>query len=466
MSHYRKIVWNEGMLLTPHHFQQWDNYYEGLLEERLASLAPYGWGVLDLKVNEAAVANGRFVLERCRAVMPDGLLLDVTGKDPAPAARSFAEHFGADADHLDVHLAVPIKRDDGANFHRDGGEGGAMVRYGQSAFPVFDETSDDPRSKRELEFARTNLRLLFDDEPARGYTSVRVARIERQPTGQFALAENYIAPALSVAASPWLMNMLRQLVEILTTKSDTESRKKGRGFALGDVNTLSPAHFWLLHTVNSALPVLSHLLHTSSTQPVHPERLYAELARLAGELMTFAPDAPDYRPKRIVSYQHQHPFDTFDPLDRLLRELLEIVIPTNLVVIELVQERERPSVYQGRVPDELLQPDAAEFYLGVRAELDEAKLMEDVPKYVKISAPDAIDGIITRAGSALKLQLASSPPPSPVPNDPGFRFFKLEQAGKHWKAIQGAKALAVYVPAEGFPKRQVKMYAVKYERGG
>ena len=70
MSRYRKVVWNEGMLLTPHHFQQWDNYYEELLSSRFASAAPYEWGVLDFQANNEAIANGNFDLIRCRAVMP------------------------------------------------------------------------------------------------------------------------------------------------------------------------------------------------------------------------------------------------------------------------------------------------------------------------------------------------------------------------------------------------------------
>ena len=49
MSRYRKVVWNEGMLLTPHHFQQWDNYYEELLSSRFAAASPYDWGVLDFQ---------------------------------------------------------------------------------------------------------------------------------------------------------------------------------------------------------------------------------------------------------------------------------------------------------------------------------------------------------------------------------------------------------------------------------
>ena len=71
MSKYRKIVWNEGMLLTPHHFQQSDNYHEELLNSRVRSIMQHEYGVIDLQVNSEAVANGNFQITNCRAVMPE-----------------------------------------------------------------------------------------------------------------------------------------------------------------------------------------------------------------------------------------------------------------------------------------------------------------------------------------------------------------------------------------------------------
>ncbi|MBC7909060.1 MAG: type VI secretion system baseplate subunit TssK, partial [Pyrinomonadaceae bacterium] len=87
MTRYRKIVWNEGMLLTPHHFQQWDNYYEDIVSSRLSSVMPYEWGILELQVNREAVANGQFQIVLCRGIMPDGLLLNIPQTDVAPDPR-------------------------------------------------------------------------------------------------------------------------------------------------------------------------------------------------------------------------------------------------------------------------------------------------------------------------------------------------------------------------------------------
>ena len=61
MDHLQKVVWSEGMFLTPHHFQQWDRHIEDLLVRSRRIGEPRGWGLTELKVNEDSLANGEFI---------------------------------------------------------------------------------------------------------------------------------------------------------------------------------------------------------------------------------------------------------------------------------------------------------------------------------------------------------------------------------------------------------------------
>src|SRR5215208_3892520 len=103
MSSYRKVLWNEGMLLTPHHFQQWDNYHDEQLRSRFRSLAPYDWGILDLQFSNESIANGVVELIRCRVLLPDGLSVNAPPVAPPPRRRAIDDHFAPDADSLAVH---------------------------------------------------------------------------------------------------------------------------------------------------------------------------------------------------------------------------------------------------------------------------------------------------------------------------------------------------------------------------
>ena len=449
MSKYRKIVWNEGMLLTPHHFQQWDNYYDDLLTSRVASVAPYEYGVLDLQVNNEAIANGNFQITRCRAVLPDGLMINVPDTEAVPDLRPVGDHFKAESERLGVHLAIPAAKRGEANYQASGAKVSANVRFLQEGAMVKDETTGN--NEQPLAYAKSNLRIIFDDELRDGFTTIKVAELERTPTGQLKVSDEYIPPILKVNASTWLAGMLRQLVEILVTKSSSlgEQRRQSKA-SLADFTTSEVAVFWLLHTVNSSIPAMAHFFRSPL---VHPERLYLEMASLVGKLMTFS---TDYHPKDIVKYDHDDLYFTFFNLSSQLRELLETVIPSRCVPIPL--ERVRDTLYVGRIEDDRLLKEA-EFFLAVRSPMPEGKLIENVPRIVKIASRDAIEQVIGAALPGVVLT-HSNPPPAPIPTRIGFKYFQLDAIGPYWNGVRGSKVVAVYVP-DDIPDEQLEMYAVK-----
>ena len=189
---------------------------------------------------------------------------------------------------------------------------------------VKDETSGT--NEQPIAYAKTNLRLIFDDEVRDGFTAIKIAELQRTPTGQLKIADDYIPPILKVSASVWLTNMLRQLVEILITKSGSlgEQRRQSRA-SLADFTTSEVAVFWLLHTVNTSIPTMAHFFRSPL---IHPEQLYLEMAELVGKLMTFS---VDYHPKDIVKYDHEDLYFTFSNLSAQLNELLETVIPSRWI---------------------------------------------------------------------------------------------------------------------------------------
>lgn len=449
MSKYRKIVWNEGMLLTPHHFQQWDNYHEDLLNSRVQSILPFEYGVLDLQINNEAIANGNFQITRCRAVLTDGLMINVPDAEAVPDLRPVGDHFAAESEKLGVHLAIPARKTGETNFQASGAKTSPNVRFLQEGALVKDETSGT--NEQPLAYAKSNLRIIFDDELRDGFTTIKIAELERTPTGQLKISEEYIPPILKVSASVWLASMLRQLVEILITKSGSlgEQRRQSKA-SLADFTTSEVAVFWLLHTINSSIPMMAHFFRSPL---LHPEKLYLEMATLVGKLMTFSVDS---HPKDIIKYDHDDLYLTFSNLSAQLKDLLETVIPSRCVPIPL--EKTRETLYIGRIEDERLLKEAA-FYLAVRSQMPEGKLIEGVPRVVKIASRDAIDQVIGAALPGVVLTY-SNPPPAPIPTRIGFKYFQLDTIGPYWNGIKGSKLIAVHVPDE-IPDEKLEMYAVK-----
>lgn len=101
-----------------------------------------------------------------------------------------------------------------------------------------------------------------------------------------------------------------------------ESNERMADFAVADVSL-----FWLLNALNSAEPVLGYFLRYRQSPP---ERLYPELARLAGSLLTFS---LTHQANAVPIYQHDQLNAVFPPLFDLLSDLLEASLPSRVVAI-------------------------------------------------------------------------------------------------------------------------------------
>ncbi len=449
MTRYQKILWTEGLFLTPHHFQQWDRYHEDLVDSRLRALSTFAWGAEELEFNVEALENGVFEILRCRAVLPDGLTVNVPEVDPAPPSRSFLPFFPPASERLSVYLAIPILRSGTGNLSTEGEGAESMARYRAGIASVPDEnTGENPQP---LSLAQKNLRILFGEDAIQNHGFLQIAELRRTGEGKVVLDDGFIPPAISLSASPVLISMVRRLFEILVAKSSTLSeQRRQRTQGLADFTTSDVANFWLLHTVNSYIPLMMHFHHI---QRVHPEHLYLAMAQLAAELTTFVTEAG---PADLPKYFHTDLARTFPELDRKLRILLETVIPTRCVAIPL--ERTKESLYIGRITDERLLTHA-EFFLGVSARIPETQLVERVPRKSKIASIDTINFLLGQALPGVPLRLVPIPP-GPIPARMGFKYFRLEKLGSYWDAISASRSVCLYFPAE-FPDLKLELFAVK-----
>jgi type VI secretion system protein ImpJ len=445
MSRAKNVVWSEGLFLTPHLFQQADRYRENLLHFRLKALAPFFWGLSELEIDREGLINGFFSLYRCSGVMPDGLPVEIPSEDNAPETRSVKTFFAPSAETLDVYLAIQAAQPDSTNVRLENGTSGRAVRYQMEMARVSDDTVEGNES--EIPMASKNLQILFGGESLDGKIWIKIAELGRTATGEISLREAYVPPAISMTASTTLMAILHRILEMLSAKGSalSQQRRHIAEFGASDV-----ANFWLLHTVNSYVPLLSHCYLTPNR---HPELLYLALAQLVGELSTFSLQAD---PRDVPRYDHENLYKTFDELEQKIRFLLETIIPSKYVIIPLIKTPEL--WYVGQIHDDRLLKDA-QFYLAANAQVESNRLIQRIPAQSKISSPDEVGAIIGRAVPGVVL--AHEPiPPSAIPVKPGYKYFHLHSQGRWWETICKSRSLALYLPDE-FPDLKVELVAIR-----
>ena len=72
MKEQHRVVWSEGMFLTPQHFQTQDQYFERLIDYRFTASHFANWGFTELSLDTEALSNGVFRIDAAKGIMPDG----------------------------------------------------------------------------------------------------------------------------------------------------------------------------------------------------------------------------------------------------------------------------------------------------------------------------------------------------------------------------------------------------------
>ncbi|HXR77342.1 MAG TPA: type VI secretion system baseplate subunit TssK [Bryobacteraceae bacterium] len=435
MRRLQPVIWAKGTFLSPQYLQSQDIFHEDLLQFRVDSLNFHPWGFKALAINREALAGGDLAIDAASGIFPDGLVFDIPRADPAPASKPLASYFEQGKNTIEVFLAVPAWRYGYVNVATDGRD--ADTRYSAEVHMLHDENA--AQIERPVQLARKNFRLLVDAEAREGTPAIKIARVERTDSGLLKLATDFMAPLLDIAASEYLMSILRRLLEILTAKSTAlAGMRRQRNQGLADFTASDIANFWLLYTVNTFLPPLRHIFETRRG---HPELLYASLSSLAGSLTTFSTKT---FPRDIPLYNHRDLGTCFRDLDEKLRFLLETVIPSNFVSLPL--KLTQASIHAAAIEDDkyLLN---TKLYLAVNAEMPEGELILKAPQLIKACSANHLEHLVRQALPGLPLRHVPIPPSS-IPIKLNYQYFSINQTGPAWEAVLRARNFAAYVPAE------------------
>lgn len=425
MKLVKPVRWKEGMFLRPQHLQQHDLYLENREYSRFQSLQSFGWGLLQLEIDEEALSNFVFDVKRLTAVLPEGALVSFPG-NARIGRRPFDALMKEVGRPLDVSVGVRA-RDTRGPLTVPEGEGSSEARFVASEEEAYD--LDAGRDPAPLEKLAYNLRVFMGNEATDGYEVVPVARLVR--TGDTAKpvdsVKDFSPPALMLAAAAGLHEDARAVVEKLTTTLRHLGQRRGGN---------DPDPLILYYGLAGSLPVLRDMVQEGQ---VHPRAVYHELARLAGAL--FYRDKQGRSAEQIPPYDHHDPAKVFRTLRELIFELSEIVVERAFRICPMEREAD---LFKAALPPEAKSPGAG-FYLDIQAP-ESAQKLDIMLMTARSSAPGRIDflranalaGVATEAQPGAPQQLQGQP-------DLG-RFFRLKHEETEWTTHVGpAGELAVFI---------------------
>jgi type VI secretion system protein ImpJ len=453
MKGLQRVVWSEGMLVSPQHLQQSDLYHERLLDSRVSATAPLGWGITAIDIDAGALAADQLVVGRFAGVLPDGLPLDFKSGDPeAPAARPIGANFPPQLPALEVFLAVPKEREGVPSVAGEAvaapkasvGKAAIRTRFRSASRRIVDMTGE--AADLNMAFAQRNVTVLFGNEARDDYDAIKIAEVVRDAGGALLVSEAYIPSVLTIAASPFLMSAVQRMLALMVAKQRQLSAERAqRDSASIEFTANDVTRYLQLSALNATIPFL---VHAGRNGELSPRELFLFLVQAAGQLSTFSVDTD---PSAFPPFIYTDLRSTFEELFALLTGLLRANLREMCVRVPIEIHE---GIHVGTMTDERILK-CQQFVLGAISSMPVEQLSRELAGRAKIASWTQLPFLMRAATRGVPLQVTHRPPPE-IPVRPGVVYFTMDTSVDHWRHVLAERKVAIYAPPP-FDPSQVKV---------
>ncbi len=450
MAPLRPIFWGQGLFLQPQHFQQQDLYHDERLRHYLHLLVPFCWGVRTLSIRESALQNFLFDIEHCEIVTAEGTMLSFRGDTSPSNARitpcSFEHVLDPEGEGKALEVFLGIKRlqwedkniADEDELAENGRDAASVRRYSLHK-SIVPNLFGDQEERSDVTFLMHEPHILFDPDTVTngGYEAVKIAEVVRSGEGQGALLSNrYIPPLLSVHGSPVLLGLLKDVRDQLITKShELQDFKRQRGSRALEMGSRETFFLMVMQLLNRYIPLLRHILEIEET---HPCEVYVSLRQLVGELSTFS-ETLSLADEPLPSYRHEHLRECFEPVVRLILNLLrELASGPEFVV---------PLLYDGEYFTSDLEPrffdGGNHYYLSIKSNLAPRELERRLMETGKVCSREEMTILRQQFIPGLPVRYLETPPEE-LPRRALCSYFEVDHRVSLWRRIEERQNIAVF----------------------
>ena len=447
MQLQRPVYWYSGQFLEPQHFQQADAFHASERASLLQSAQPCFWGVGNLDVDEAALAEGRILVRSGIMRFQDGTEVVIAavpedGNAILPS-RSFREAWTDPHMPFTVFAGLPPLKSYGnvAGIPSCMRDGGRLIGCDADTLPeapgrYLCPNSDDSiadryalplatESRRDMPVRTLYLypRLFWENETTDrpDWLFLPLLRLTDEGSGPRP-DPAYAPPSLYVEANPVLRGLARGLEARLAAAIRRLEPARRRGLD-------EPATSRQLLLVNAAR-TLSELRHALAWPGTAPRELFGLLRNgFAAAAACVGIAAADAMPL----YRHDDPAESFRSLDSLLREILRGLLPETAAVVRFRADGE---FLRAELPEGLGRTQALlvlQTEETVSSLLNEGRLVADAPDTLPATLAQAIAGV----------PLREIPAPPGLPQRDGIHYLEPDARSERWQTALRSGALGV-----------------------
>jgi type VI secretion system protein ImpJ len=437
-----KVIWSEGMYLAPHHFQAQSRFFEDAIQFTRKCFWKYGYGYTGLEIDASELLEGNFALHHMRGVMPDGTAFEISSRDDLPQRR-IEPIFPLVGGSLALMLALPKQREKSRNVNSDSDQAQIKYRFRPAEIEMNDVNTGTDRES--IGFLKPNFRIATAAEIGPDDTWLPIAHIVRDGRGKFIADPEFVPPCLQLGVSPLLKGYLSNVLDFLSVTSRTLTARRRASAQRAEVRSDSRAlaDFWLLHTVNSAIPVLRHWEHGASP---HPAEAFRGLAQVAGTLCTFSADG---ELERLPEYDHMAPAECFAGIVSQIRQLAMPSVSDSCVTLPLQRMLQAgtpsdDSFFAAEVSDPRFF-ERSRWILAIHAEVPDENLATQTPRLALVSSRKYLNRVVSEGLEGIPLTYLPNPPAA-CPERFDRKYFSIDTGDQLFELIRRDRSIGLYLP--------------------
>jgi type VI secretion system protein ImpJ len=325
------------------------------------------------------------------------------------------------------------------------------ARFFTSTETIID-SSANVRQEEEIVVAHPRLSLDLKQSLKPGYVGLSAARVVELSDNTVILDEKHVPPVLFCAAHATISGWVDRVIGWLDSKLQQLSRYAADPSSGGG---LQSSDFLLLQALNRFQPVL---VHFSRSRYVHPERLYEELLRLAGELTTFGSSERELRD--YGSYDHDDLEEVFEPVLADIQTYLSVQLDLRAIRLELI-DRSDEGAFVHPIRDRNIFRTHS-LILEVSANVSLSQIQNQVPNFFKVGPKDRMNEIVLHNLPGITLVHRPTPPP-PIRVISDHVYFYLDRSSPLWPEFSNAPSLGIHF-AGNWPGLELELWAVNEGR--
>ena len=440
-----RTVWQEGMFLSPQHFQQQERYLESYSRQLVALSAGRPAGFAELVIDQEQLAIGRFMLRRCSGIFPDGT--------PFTHHSAIVREIESAEPGSLIYLALPALRSGTVDTVAEDETNTDASRHLSFDHEVYDSTDRD-NDPVTLTLSRLNLKLLQAGEEADSHIRLAVARIqERQNDGRLLLDTTFIPRCLDYRSSSFLKEQVQNLQARMRSRAANMANQIGPHAEQKSVQSMQLEYLWL-QALNR---YSSRLASIASGECLRPGELHRELVTMAADLATFTTTlAPEFEP-----YNPDEPYQSFASVLTTLQQNLRQARSEKITALTWDDSLfERRRLLRTQVENRSLFNDGR-FVLAVTSTLGPSRCRELFPATAKLAGHHRIAERVRGALSAVPLEPMQMPPLE-LKARPDTVYFEVDTSHELWQELVSTHdAIALHIDEQIPADITVALYVVR-----